>query len=95
VFTHFLAQLLESDRDDVSSLPLAVASASLQAAAVCFLVSVSFVVKDSPKRTSLLFMLGVPSVAYVACTCFEIHARWPYVLSLVASSAVRHASSSG
>jgi two-component system, NtrC family, sensor kinase len=84
VFTHFLAQLLESDRGDVSSLLLAVDSGSLQAAAVCFLVSVSFVVKDSAKRTFLLFMLGVPSVAYVACTCFDIHARWPYVLSLVA-----------
>jgi hypothetical protein len=84
VFTHFLAQLLESDRGDVSSLLLTVDSGSLQAAAVCFLVSVSFVVKDSAKRTLLLFMLGVPSVAYVACTCFDIHARWPYVLSLVA-----------
>jgi hypothetical protein len=84
VFTHFLAQLLESDRGDVSSLLLAVDSASLQAAAVCFLVSVSFVAKDSAKRTFMLFMLGVPSVAYVACTCFDIHARWPYVLSLVA-----------
>jgi hypothetical protein len=38
---------------------------------------------SSAKRVFLLFMLGVPSVAYVACTCFDIHARWPYVLSLV------------
>jgi hypothetical protein len=36
VFTHFLAQLLESDRGDVSSLVLAVLSGSLQAAAICF-----------------------------------------------------------
>ena len=44
VFTHFLAQLLEPERGHVSSLLLAVDSGSLQAAAVCFLVSVSFVV---------------------------------------------------
>jgi hypothetical protein len=84
VFTHFLAQLLESDRGDVTSLVLAVDSASLQAAAVCFLVSVSLVAKESAKQTFLLFMLGGPSVAHVACTCFDIHALWPYVLCLVA-----------
>jgi hypothetical protein len=67
VFTHFLAQLLQSDRGNVSSLVRAVDSGSLQAAAVCFLVSVSFVVKDSAKRTFLLFMLSVPSVSCSVC----------------------------
>jgi len=83
VFAHFLAQLLEPDHGPVSSLLLAVDSASLQAAAVSFLVSVSFVVEDSIKRTLLLLVLGVPSVLYVACTCYDVHARWPYVLCLL------------
>src|SRR5208282_5145820 len=84
VFTHFIAQLLEPDHGPVSSFLLAVDSGSLQAAAVTFLVSVSFVVEDYAKRTLLLLVLGVPSVAYVACTCYDVHARWPYVLCLLA-----------
>jgi two-component system NtrC family sensor kinase len=84
VFTHFLAQLLEPDHGSVSSLLLAVDSGSLQAAAVTFLVSVSVVVEDYARRTLLLLVLGVPSVAYVACTCYDVHARWPYVLCLLA-----------
>lgn len=84
VFAHFLAQLLEPDHGPVSSLLLAVDSGSLQAAAVSFLVSVSFVVEDYAKRTLLLLVLGVPSVAYVACTCYDVRARWPYVLCLLA-----------
>jgi signal transduction histidine kinase len=83
VFAHFLAQLLEPDHGPISSLLLAVDSGSLQAAAVTFLVSVSFVVEDSVKRTRLLFVLGVPSVVYVACTGYDVHARWPYVLCLL------------
>jgi len=83
VFTHFLAQLLEPERGHVSSLLLAVDSGSLQAAAICFLVSVSFVVKNSARRIFLLFILAVPSVTYVACTAYDVHARWPYVLCLV------------
>jgi two-component system NtrC family sensor kinase len=84
VFTHFLAQLLEPDRGPVSPFLLAIDSGSLQAAAVSFLVSVSSVVEDYAKRTLLLLMLGVPSVAYAACTCYDVHARWPYVLCLIA-----------
>jgi two-component system, NtrC family, sensor kinase len=84
VFAHFLAQLLEPDHGPVGSLLLAVDSASLQAAAVTFLVSVSFVVEDSVRRTRLLLVLGAPSVVYVACTCYNVHARWPYVLCLLA-----------
>jgi two-component system, NtrC family, sensor kinase len=82
VFAHFLAQLLEPDHGPVSSLLLAIASGSLQASAISFLVSVSGVVEDYAKRTLLLFGLGMPSVAYVACTCYDVHARWPYVLCL-------------
>src|SRR5208282_6409191 len=84
VFTHFIAQLLEPDHGPVSSFLLAVDSGSLQAAVVTFLVSVSFVVEDYAKRTLLLLVLGVPSVAYVACTCYDVRAHWPYVLCLLA-----------
>src|SRR5580700_3510570 len=83
VFTHFIAQLLEPDHGPVSPLLLAVDSGSLQAAAVTFLVSVSIVVEDYARRTLLLLVLGVPSVAYVACACYDVHARWPYVLCLL------------
>ncbi|MGA2374579.1 MAG: ATP-binding protein [Candidatus Sulfotelmatobacter sp.] len=85
VFAHFLAQLLEPDHGPVSAFLLAVDSGSLQAAAVSFLVSVSCVVEDSVKRILLLLVLGVPSVVYVACACYDVHARWPYVLCLLAS----------
>ena len=83
VFAHFLAQLLEPDHGPVSPLLLAVDSGSLQAAAVTFLVSVSFIVEDSIRRTRLLLVLGVPSVVYVACSGYDVHARWPYVLCLL------------
>jgi two-component system, NtrC family, sensor kinase len=82
VFTHFLAQLLEPERGPVSSLLLAIDSGSLQAAAISFLISVSFVVADCAKRTLLLLLLGVPSIAYVVFTCYDVHASWPYVLCL-------------
>ena len=87
VFTHFLAQLLEPDRGRASSLLLVLDLGSLQAAAVSFLVSVSNVVEDRAKRSVLLFLLGVPSVAYVACAACEVHVRWPYVLCLIACAA--------
>lgn len=82
VFTHFLAQLLEPAHGPANSLLLAVDAGSLQAAVVTFLVSVSSVAEDCARRTLLLLMLGVPSAAYVLCTCFSVQARWPYVLFL-------------
>jgi two-component system NtrC family sensor kinase len=84
VFTHFLAQLLEPDRGHVSSPLLAIDSVALQAAAVAFLVSVSSVVENSAKRTSLLVVLGVPSLLYSALFSTGSQARWLYVLSLIA-----------
>jgi len=84
VFTHFLAQLLEPDRGPANFLLLAVDSGSLQAAVVAFLVSVSFVAEDYAKRTWLLLVLGVPSVAYAVCSGLAVQARWPYVLFLAA-----------
>jgi hypothetical protein len=84
VFTHFLAQLLEPDRGHVSSILLAIDSVTLQAAAVAFLVSVSSVVEDSAKRTTLLLVLGVPSLFYSALFATGSQARWLYVVSLIA-----------
>lgn len=84
VFTHFLAQLLEPDRGHVSSLLLAIDSVALQAAAVAFLISVSAVVEDSAKRTTLLLVLGVPSLLYSVLCSAGSQARWLYVLSLIA-----------
>src|SRR5579863_6449876 len=84
VFTHFLAQLLEPDRGHVSSLLLAIDSVALQAAAVAFLVSVSSVVEDSVRRTTLLLVLGVPSLLYSALYGTGSNARWLYIASLIA-----------
>jgi two-component system, NtrC family, sensor kinase len=84
VFTHFLAQLLEPDRGPVSSLLLAADSGSLQAAVVAFLVSVSSVAENYAKRTRLLLVLGVPSVAYLVCNSCGVQTRWLYLLFLAA-----------
>src|SRR3984957_8142018 len=84
VFTHFLAQLLEPNRGHVTSILLAIDSVTLQAAAVAFLVSVSSVVEDSAKRTSLLLVLGVPSLFYSALFATGSQARWLYALCLIA-----------
>jgi signal transduction histidine kinase len=84
VFTHFLAQLLEPDHGPANFFLLAVDAGSLQAAVVTFLVSVSSVAEDYAKRILLLFMLSVPSVAYVVCASYNVQARWPYILCLTA-----------
>jgi two-component system NtrC family sensor kinase len=84
IFTHFLAQLLEPDRGHVTSILLAIDSVTLQAAAVAFLVSVSSVVEDSAKRTSLLLVLGVPALFYSALFATGSQARWLFVLCLIA-----------
>lgn len=84
VFIHFLAQLFEPANGRVSSLLLAMDLGSLQAAGIAFLVSVSSVVEDNAKRISLLYVLGVPSVSYAVLTCYDVQARWLYVLCLAA-----------
>src|SRR5271163_1222891 len=83
-FTHFLAQLLEPEQRPASSLLLTIDSASLQAAAVSFLVSVSVVVEDRAKRALLLLLIGAPSVVYMTYAAFTVAAHWPYVLCLTA-----------
>jgi len=83
VFTHFLAQLLEPVNGTASNFLLAIDTASLQAAAIAFLVSVSSVVEDGRKRTILLSVLGIPSIGYAVLSCYDIQARFPYVLCLM------------
>jgi len=83
VFTHFVAQMLEPATGDVSPYLLAVDLGSLQAAAVAFVVSVSSVTEDKGKRTWLLLVTGIPSVAYAIAASCDLHVRWPYVLCLL------------
>jgi hypothetical protein len=83
IFTHFVAQLLEPATGDVSPYLLAIDLGSLQAAAVAFVVSVSAVAEDKPKRTLMLLVTGVPSVAYAILASYDVHPRWPYVLCLL------------
>jgi len=83
IFTHFVAQLLEPATGDVSPYLLAIDLGSLQAAAVAFVVSVSAVAEDKPKRTLLLLVTGIPSVTYAILSSYDLHVRWPYVLCLL------------
>ncbi len=71
VFTHFLAQLLESGQGAANSLLLAIDFGSLQAAVVTFLVSVTSAAEDRTKRTLQLTVLGVPSVAWAIAAAFH------------------------
>jgi signal transduction histidine kinase len=84
IFTHFVAQMLEPATGDISPFLLALDLGSLQAAAVAFVVSVSAVAEDRGKRTLLLLVTGIPSVAYAIVASYDVHARWPYVLCLSA-----------
>jgi two-component system, NtrC family, sensor kinase len=82
IFTHFVAQLLEPPTGDVTPFLLAIDLGSLQAAAVAFVVSVSAVAEDKSKRTLMLLIMGVPSVAYAILASYDVHARSPYLLCL-------------
>ncbi|HXZ41851.1 MAG TPA: ATP-binding protein [Terriglobales bacterium] len=84
VFTHFLAQLLEPANGQVGPFLLAIDLGSLQAAAIVFLASVSSIVEEKARRAVLLLVVGIPSVAYAVFTCYDIHARWPYIVCLAA-----------
>src|ERR1700722_18985489 len=81
IFTHFVVQMLEPATGDVHPYLLAIDLGSLQAAAVAFVVSVTAVSEDARKRTLLLLLTGVPSVAYAIAASYDLHARWPYLLS--------------
>jgi len=84
VFIHFLAQLLEPSNGQAGPFLLALDLGSLQASAVVFLASVSSEVESRVRRTVLLLVLGVPSVAYAILVCYGVHARWLFLACLAA-----------
>jgi two-component system NtrC family sensor kinase len=84
VFIHFVAQMLEPATGPVSASLLAVDLASLLASAVVFTVSVSSVVEERFRRNLLLLLTGVPAVIYGVLDCYDVHARWPFILCLIA-----------
>jgi len=85
VFTHFAAQLFEPSSGPISPWLSALDLGSLQASAVAFLVSVSSVAENRLKRSLLLAVTGVPTIAYGVLDCYAVRARWPFVLSLLAA----------
>ena len=87
VFVHFLAELLEPGSGTIPHSVVAIELGSLQAAGIAFLVSLSSVVEDRAKRTLLLSILGVPSVAYFVLTSYHAQPRWLYIVCLCAAFA--------
>ncbi|HLW87871.1 MAG TPA: HAMP domain-containing sensor histidine kinase [Terriglobales bacterium] len=85
VFTHFVAQMFEPASGSSSPMLLALDLGSLQASAVAFIASVASVVEDKKKRVLMLAVTGVPSVAYAVLAAYDVHARWPFVVSLAAA----------
>jgi len=85
VFTHFVAQMFEPVTGAANPLLLALDLGSLQASAVVFVASVASVVEDRMKRSLMLTVTGVPSVAYAILVAYDVHARWPFVVSLAAT----------
>ena len=84
IFIHFVAQMIEPPSGPVSPPLLAVDLASLLASAVIFVVSVSSVVEERARRNLLLLLTGIPAVAYGVLDCYDAHARWLFVLCLLA-----------
>jgi len=84
VFTHFVAQMFEPPSGSYSPWLAALDLGSLQASAVAFVASVASVVDNKFKRTLMLIVTGVPSVSYAVLAAFDVHSRWPYVVSLIA-----------
>lgn len=87
VFTHFLAQLLEPAGGQAIPLLRAADSGALMLSAVVFLVSLSSVVEDRLRRSTLLAALAVPFVSYAVLEALHVTARWPYVLCVIAGFA--------
>jgi len=83
VFTHFVAQMFEPATGPVSPWLQTMDLGALQASAVAFVISVSAVVEDRLKRNLLLLLFGIPSLTYCVLDCFDVHARWPFVASLL------------
>ncbi len=85
IFIHFVAQMFEPASGASSSLLLAFDLGSLQASAVVFVASVASIVDDRVKRGLMLTVVGLPSVAYTVLAAYDVHARWPFVVSLTAA----------
>src|ERR1700685_316141 len=85
IFIHFVAQMFEPASGASSSLLLALDLGSLQASAVVFVASVASIVDDRVKRSLMLTVVGLPSVAYTVLVAYDVHARWPFVVSLIAA----------
>ena len=83
VFTHFVAQMFEPATGPVSPLLQAIDLGALQGSAVAFVISVSAVVENNLKRNILLLVIGTPSLTYCVLDCYDVHARWPFVTSLL------------
>ena len=84
IFIHFVAQMIEPPTGYVNPLLLAVDLASLLASAVIFVVSVSSVVEERARRNLLLLLTGLPAVVYGVLDCYDVHARWLFVVCLLA-----------
>jgi two-component system NtrC family sensor kinase len=82
IFTHFVAQMFEPATGTSSGWLVALDLGSLQASAVVFVTSVASVVDDKVKRSLMLTVTGVPSVAYAVLAAYDVHTRWPFVVSL-------------
>jgi len=85
IFTHFVAQMFEPASGTSSPWLVALDLGSLQASAVAFVASVASVVDNKAKRSLMLAVIGVPSVAYMVLAAYDVHARWPFVMSLTAA----------
>lgn len=83
VSIHFLAQLLEPVGQNAIPILRAIDAGALQFGAIAFLVSVCSVAENRARRTLLLLVLAVPSVAYSVLEATGVYTRWPYVLCLL------------
>lgn len=84
VFIHFAMQLFEPAAGIVSPVLLAIDGGALQASAVMFLAALATGIESSLKRRFILVSAGTPAVAFLVFDCFDLQARWPFVLCLLA-----------
>jgi two-component system, NtrC family, sensor kinase len=83
VSVHFLAQLLAPVDHYAVSCLRAIDAGALQLAAITFLLSVSVVAEDRPRRTVLLLTLAIPSVSYAVLNACGLPGRWLYAVCLI------------
>ena len=87
VFLHFIVLVFEPSVGAVSPVLLAIDGGALQASAAMFLAAVATKVETSLKRQLILVFAGVPAIAFIVLDSFDLRARWPFVLCLLASLA--------